>query len=67
MPFLYTAAEANNYSNTNALFAGKGISDLGPARATDLLLIGRPHQYEVAYGTYLHALPAFLQSTRSPL
>jgi hypothetical protein len=63
MPFLYTAAQANNYSNTNALFADKGISDLGPARATDLLLIGRPHQYEVAYGAYLHALPAFLRST----
>jgi hypothetical protein len=63
MPFLYTASQANNYSTSNALFADKGISDLAPAKPNDLLLIGRPHQYEIAYGSYLHSLPAFLRAT----
>jgi hypothetical protein len=63
MPLLYTAATANNYSTSNALFADKGISDLAPVRPNDLLLIDRPHQYELAYGSYIHALPAFLRTT----
>jgi hypothetical protein len=63
MPFLYTVAPANNYATSNALFADKGISDSAPARPCDLLLIGRPHQYEIAYGSYIHNLSAFLRAT----
>jgi len=63
MPFLYTAAASNNYNSTNALFADKGLTNLAPVKPNDVLLVGRPHQYEIAYGSYIFCLSAFLKAT----